>query len=133
MFAPPEVVSIVNRIRQPFNVNSVVQAAAIAALSDREHLARAKELAWNGLDYFKRELTALQIRHWPTQGNFILLDTESDAKVVDMSLLQRGIILRPLLNYGLFHHLRMSVGLPSENEAAIGALKDVLSGLGGKG
>ncbi|MEQ1877178.1 MAG: histidinol-phosphate transaminase [Bdellovibrionia bacterium] len=126
MFAQPEVISVINRIRQPFNVNLMVQEAAIAALSDREHTERAKLLAWAGLEYFQAELPKLEIPFWPTQGNFLLIDAQCDARKADQALLQKGIILRPLLNYGLVHHLRLSVGLPHENEAAIEALRDVL-------
>lgn len=126
LFAPVEVVSIINRIRQPFNVNIMVQSAAIAAMNDFDHIEKAQQLAWDGIEYFQKELTKLEIPHWPTQANFLLIDTQCDARKADLRLLQKGIILRPLVNYGLVHHLRMSVGLPHENEAAINALREVL-------
>ncbi|HEX4926324.1 MAG TPA: histidinol-phosphate transaminase [Bdellovibrionales bacterium] len=126
LIGQPEIVSIVNRVRQPFNVNSVVQAAAITALGEAEHIVESQKLVWTGLDYLYGELTRLGLEYWPSQGNFVLLDTRRDAKAVDQALLRRGIILRPLLNYGLVRHLRMSVGRPEENRAAIEALAQVL-------
>lgn len=127
LIGQPDVVSIVNRVRQPFNVNSVVQAAAVTALTETEHVVESQKLVWNGLNYLYGELSRLGLEYWPSQGNFVLFDTRRDAKAVDQALLRRGIILRPLLNYGLVRHLRMSVGQPHENQVAIAALAQVLS------
>jgi histidinol-phosphate aminotransferase len=127
LISQPEIASVINRMRQPFNANSVVQNAAIAAVQDNEHIQKSRELAWEGLDYFYKELDRLGLPYVSSQGNFVLVDTLRDSKLVDQSLLKRGIILRPLLNYGLVRHLRMSVGLKHENQAAISALEEVLS------
>ncbi len=78
-------------------------------------------------DYFMRELTRLQLPWIPSEGNFITFDTQRDALKVYEALLRKGIILRPILNYGFKFHLRMSVGRMEENQAAIQALEEVLA------
>jgi histidinol-phosphate aminotransferase len=112
-------------VRKPFNVNELAQVAAVAALQDSDFIRRTVEITWQGLDYFYKELQKLGCPFVESQGNFVLFDTERDVTQVFESLLRRGVILRPVLNYGFKTHLRMSVGLPEENEAAIKALHDV--------
>lgn len=126
MAAPQEIVDLFNRVRKPFNVNDLAQVAAAAAIDDLDFIARSQTVTWSGLDYFMRELTRMQLPWIPSEGNFITFDTQKDAMKVYDRLLRRGIILRPILNYGFKSHLRMSVGLPEENQAAIAALEDVL-------
>jgi histidinol-phosphate aminotransferase len=126
LIAPPEVNDILNRVRKPFNINSLAQAAVVAAVGDREHLDKVKRLTWEGLDYYYAELTKMGVRFWPSQGNFVLLDCGRDAGEVYQALLREGVILRPLKPYKMPNYLRMSVGLPEENEAAIRALRKVL-------
>ncbi len=126
LLARPEVVDFINRIRNPFNVNSLAQVATIAAIQDREHLKRSQEVIWNGLDYFYRELERLKLPYVKSQGNFLLFDTLRDAQKVSDALLRRGVIVRPIRGYGFEHHLRLSVGLESENKMAISALTEVL-------
>lgn len=126
LIAPPEVVDMVNRIRKPFNINSLAQVAACAAIEDRDYIERLKRLTWEGLDYFYAELKKMGLAFCPSEGNFVLFDTGRDASAVFESLLREGVILRPVKGYGFPRHLRMSVGLPSENEAAIRALRKVL-------
>lgn len=124
--ADQEVIDLVNRVRNPFNINSLAQVAAVAALQDKDYLKRSQELTWQGLDYFYQELTSMGLPYIPSQGNFVLFDTRRNVVEVNESLLKKGIILRPVLNYGLKTHLRMSVGLMTENRKAIQALKEVL-------
>ncbi len=126
MFAEPEIVSVVERIRTPFNVNAFAQVAGIAAFSDPEFVIEARKLNSEGLKYFEKELTRLGVRYWPSQGNFIFFDSERDSDLVYQELLKRGVILRPLKPYGFQTQLRMSVGLQEENLAAITALEEVL-------
>lgn len=126
MIAPPEVVEVYNRVRKPFNVNDLAQVAANAALQDKEFIERSQQTCWKGLDYFYKKLEELGLPYIPSQGNFVMFDTLRDALKVNEALLRRGIILRPLLNYGFKTHLRLSVGLEHENEAAIQALSEVL-------
>lgn len=124
--APSSVIDFVNRVRKPFNVNELAQVAAIAALCDKEFVRRTVEITWQGLDYFYKELQKLKVPYVESQGNFLLLDTQRDSGQVFEAMLRKGVILRPVGNYGFKTHLRMSVGLPKENEAAIKALIEVL-------
>lgn len=127
LIAPPVVCDVVNRVRKPFNINSLAQVAAIAAVEDLSHVGLLRKLTWEGLDYYYKELTKLGLSYCPSQGNFVFFDTGRDAAVVFEQLLREGIILRPVKGYGFPNHLRMSVGLQEENEAAIRALSKVLS------
>ena len=89
-------------------------------------MKKTQEITWIGLDYFYDQLQQLKLPFLQSQGNFVLFDTKRDAKIVYEALLRMGIILRPVANYGFPNHLRMSVGLESENKAAIEALEIVL-------
>jgi len=126
LIAPPDVGDMVNRVRKPFNINSLAQVAAVAALQDREHLRQVQQITWDGLDYYYAELKKLGLKFYPSQANFVLFDCGRDAKPVFEALLREGVILRPVHPYGLKQELRMSVGLPEENAAAIRALRKVL-------
>lgn len=126
MVAPQQAIEIVNRVRTPFNVNELAQAAAIAALDDQEFIRKTCEVTWQGLDYFYQELKNLNLPYVESQGNFVLFDSLRDAQIMDVELLKKGVIMRPVKNYGYNTHLRLSVGLPEENEIAIQVLKEVL-------
>lgn len=126
MIAPEPVVEVFNRVRKPFNVNDLAQVAANAALQDKEFIERSQQICWKGLDYFYKKLEELGLPYIQSQGNFVMFDTLRDATKVHEALLRRGIIMRPVLNYGFKTHMRLSVGLEYENEAAIGALAEVL-------
>lgn len=126
LIAPPEVCDFFNRVRKPFNINSLAQVATVAALGDREHLERVRKLTWDGLDYYYGELDKLGLKYWKSEANFVLFDTGRDAGEVFQALLREGVILRPVKPYGMPTYLRMSVGLPEENRAAIAAIKKVL-------
>lgn len=129
LFAPTFVIDYFNRVRNPFNVNDLAQVAAVAALRDQEFVKKSVQMVWQGLDYFYKELEGLGLSYVPSQGNFVLFDTHRDAVAVNEALLRKGVILRPVLNYGLKTHLRMTVGLDSENKKAISALKEVISAI----
>jgi histidinol-phosphate aminotransferase len=124
--APAETIELMNRVRTPFNVNELAQVAAIAAVDDLEFIKASQELTWKGLDYFYQELKRLKLPYIESQGNFVMFDTQRDVRKVDYALLKRGVILRPILNYGFSTHIRMSVGLENENKIAIQALEEVL-------
>lgn len=126
MIAPEETIEVYNRVRKPFNVNEMAQVALVAALQDDDFMRKTQEITWKGLDYFSKKLQQLGLSFLKSEGNFVLFDTERDSSLVFEALLRKGIILRPVKNYGLPTHLRMSVGLPEENEAAIEALEEVL-------
>lgn len=126
LIAPPDVCQMLNRVRKPFNINSLAQVAVIAALDDPGHLKTVQKLTWDGLDYYYAELQKMGLSYLPSEGNFVLFDTGRAADQVFDELLRQGIIMRPVKGYGFPNHLRLSVGLPEENEAAIKALKKVL-------
>ena len=122
----PEVLDFINRVRNPFNVNSIAQAGALAALSDKDHLDKVRQVTWDGLDYFYSELNRMGLKYWPSEGNFVLFDTARDAKAMFEALLRHGVIMRPVINYGFPTQLRLSVGLEAENRASMAALEKVL-------
>jgi len=121
-----EIISPMHRIRQPFNINSLAQSCGIAALDDGDHVERTRELNRFGLGFLSSQLTSLGVEFVPSYTNFVLIDLKSDPMPVYNSLLKEGIIVRPVLGYGLKTHLRVSVGLPHENEMFISALKKSL-------
>lgn len=126
MVAPTQVIDLYNRVRKPFNINSLGQIAATAALDDWEFLKKTQETTWQGMKQVREGLQELGLRQWKSAGNFILFDTKYDSQKVDLALLKRGIILRPVKNYDLQTHLRFSIGLPDQNTAALKALREVL-------
>lgn len=130
LIAPKDVIEIYNRVRKPFNVNDLAQAAAAAAVQDTDFIRESQRVTWEGLDYLTEELNRLGLSTLPSQGNFILFETARNAMEIYEAMLKKGIILRPVVNYGLPRHLRMSVGRREENEAAIRALEEVLRHFG---
>jgi histidinol-phosphate aminotransferase len=116
---------LLNRVRQPFNVNSVAQAAALAALADTEYVSESAALNREGLSTLMRGLDAMRVSYVPSHGNFILIHVGAAAAVYE-KLLRQGIIVRPVANYGLPEHLRVTVGLPDENARFLEALKAAL-------
>lgn len=127
----PEVSALLNRVRQPFNVNSLAQEAAIAALADVEHLQRGIDLNREGLQQLQAGLQGLGLRTIASQANFITVQTGPETPRINRELLQAGIIVRPLEGYGMADWLRVSVGLPHENARFLDVLRH-LSGLPGR-
>ena len=124
--AHEQIIDILNRIRTPFNVNALAQAAARGALEDKEYVEKARKLNQEGLNYFQEELKKLQLPVYPSQGNFIFFDSLRDSSVLFEALLKKGLIIRPLKPYSFQTHFRMSVGCMDDNIAAINILKSVL-------
>jgi histidinol-phosphate aminotransferase len=125
--APSEIVDYLNRVRNPFNVSALAQAAAVAALSDVEHVERSRASNREGMGVITAELDRLGVRFVPSQGNFLLVDVAPrDGREVFMALLARGVIVRPMGGYGLPSHLRVTVGVPEENRRFLGALAAVI-------
>lgn len=120
------IIDIINRIRKPFNVNIFAQAAAMQALKEVEFLKQIQSITWDGLDYLYKCFDEMGIDYIPSQANFILFDTHQDSSKINHELLKLGVILRPVANYGLPTQLRISVGLPQENEKAVQAIAQVL-------
>ncbi|MFN7905208.1 MAG: histidinol-phosphate transaminase [Pseudobdellovibrionaceae bacterium] len=127
MVAPSQVIDLYHRVRKPFNMNHLGQLAAKISLEDLDFLKRTQQITWDGLIQVAEGLTKLGLRHWKSAGNFILFDTGFDSSVVDLALLKKGIILRPVKNYGLETHMRFSIGKPEDNAAALKALGQVLT------
>lgn len=126
LVAPPHVIDLYNRVRNTFNVNEIAQVAAVAALQDADFLRKSQQVNWDGLDYFYEELRKMNLPFVESQANFVMFDTRRDVVKVNEALLKRGVILRPILNYGFKTQMRMSVGLPEENRFAIEKLREVL-------
>lgn len=128
--AQPAITDLLNRIRQPFNVNSMAQAAAVAALGDKAFLAKSAKVNADGYKQLTQAFEELGLEYVPSCGNFVLVkvgDDDSAGARVNLSLLKQGIIVRPVGNYGLPQWIRVSIGLPDENAAFITALKNVLA------
>ena len=123
----PLVADLLNRLRQPFNSNSLALAAAGAALEDTQYIARSLRLNEAGLRQLGAALAGLGLEFIPSLGNFICLDCGRPAAPVYEALLRAGVIVRPVANYGLPRHLRVSVGLKSENRRFIEALGEILA------
>ncbi|SPA48638.1 histidinol-phosphate transaminase [Cupriavidus taiwanensis] len=128
--AQPELTDLLNRIRQPFNVNSVAQAAAIAALADTAFLRRSAELNRDGKRQLTEAFDRLGLEYVPSSGNFVLVrvgDDDGAGARVNLALLRQGVIVRPVGNYNLPRWLRVTIGLPEENAAFIAALERALA------
>ena len=123
----PDVAELLNRVRQPFNVNSVALAAARAALYDEEHLDRAVEVNRHGMKQFTTAFERMGLDYIPSVGNFVSVDVGQPAHVINGVLLRNGIIVRPVENYGMPNHLRVTVGLERENRRFLTALQKALS------
>ncbi len=122
----PELISYMERARHPFNVSSLAQAAAVAALGDPEHLERVRSLTHEGLALFEKGFRELGLDYLPSDANFVLVDVGADAAAVYERLLRLGVITRPLGAFGLAQHLRVTAGLPEENQRLLDALREVL-------
>ena len=123
----PEVADLLNRVRQPFNVNAVAQAAAVAALEDQAHIQASVSLNRAGMRLWRKALDERGIEYIPSVGNFISVDVGRPAKSVYEALLKEGVITRPVGGYGLPGHLRITIGTEMENTRAIAALDKVLA------
>jgi histidinol-phosphate aminotransferase len=124
--ARPELIEILQKTRQPFNVNGVAQIGALAAIGDDEHLRKSKRVVDSGRAYLEKELRAMKLEINPSAGNFVFVNV-GDGPAVFKKLLAMKIIVRPLLGYNLPEWLRITVGTTEQNEKCIAALKKVLS------
>jgi histidinol-phosphate aminotransferase len=123
----PQLADMLNRVRQPFNVNSLALAAAEAALADEHHLADSVRVNREGMQQLVDGLRALCLEFIPSVGNFLAVDVGRDAGQVYEQLLRQGVIVRPVENYGMPGYLRISVGREQENRRALQALQRVLA------
>lgn len=122
----PEIADLLNRVRQPFNVNLPALEAAKAALGDAEHLARSVRLNTEGLRQLEAGLAERGLEFIPSVGNFLTFDLKRPAGPVYDALLRQGVIVRPIANYGMPNHLRVTVGTPEQNAVFLAALDAVL-------
>ena len=116
-----------NRVRQPFNVNSLAQAAALATLEDDAYLAESRRINREGMVQLEAGFTSLGLSWIFSRGNFIAVDLGREAAPVFQGLLRQGVIVRPVANYGMPNHLRVSIGLPAENQRLLDVLGQVLA------
>ena len=124
-FADAQVADMMNRVRQPFNVNSVAQAAAVAALQDEDFVRQTHALNQRGMEQITQGLSKLGLEFIPSYGNFISFKIGNGMKNY-RRLLELGVIVRPIASYDMPDYLRVSIGLESENEKFLSALKQVL-------
>ena len=122
--APEKLVFYMNKVRQPFNVNSLAQIAAMAALEDEDHLKRSQKNNSEGLKFLYGEMKAMGLEYVPTQANFFLIKVGKGKDVYD-ALLRQGVIVRPMASYGLGEYIRVTVGTPEENQRFVEAIKKV--------
>jgi histidinol-phosphate aminotransferase len=125
--AHPELIAALEKVRQPFNINALVQAGALAALDDDEHIARTRANNRRGLELFENEFRKSGWEYVPSAANFILVRV-GDGQRVFNELQKQGIIVRPMAGYQLPEYIRISVGTPEQNTRCLAALKEVLSG-----
>jgi histidinol-phosphate aminotransferase len=124
-FAHAQVADMLNRVRQPFNVNSVAQAAAVAALQDEDFVRRTNELNRRGMEQITQGLRRLGLEYIPSYGNFVSFRI-GDGTRMYRRLLELGVIVRPIAGYDMPDHLRVSIGTENENERFLSVLQQAL-------
>lgn len=122
----PEWIAALEKIRQPFNINSLAQAGALAALEDQDHLRKTRAGNETGLAFFEEAFRQLGLPFVPSSGNFILVQVGDGGRVFQ-EMQKRGVIIRPMGGYQLPSWVRISVGTPEENARCLNALKEVLA------
>src|SRR5262245_2516937 len=122
-----DAIALMNRIRQPFNVNSLAQAGALAALDDEAHILECVRMIEAGRHFLYDGFKHLGLRYVPSRANFVLVDVGRNAGTIYQGLLREGVIVRPMTSFGMETTLRVSVGTPEENRRLIKALATVLA------
>jgi histidinol-phosphate aminotransferase len=123
----PWLLEVLNRVRPPFNVNSLAQVGALAALNDTEHVNRSVKLTRDGMDYLAIEFSALGLQFIPSQANFMAFRLGKAAKECYEALLREGVIVRHLASFGMDEWIRVTIGTDEENRKFIKALRKVES------
>ncbi|PJG84231.1 histidinol-phosphate transaminase [Conservatibacter flavescens] len=121
-----EIAGLFNRVRQPFNCNSLALAAGIAVMNDDSFIQKVAENNRQGVELLERFFADKGLAYIPSKGNFVMLDLGQPALPIYEALLRKGVIVRPVAGYGLPNHLRISIGLPEENQRFLTALSEVL-------
>jgi histidinol-phosphate aminotransferase len=125
-FAHPDITNVLNRVRQPFNVNSLALRAAVAALGDQEFVSRSRVQNALGMKHITEGIREMGLAFIPSRGNFVSIDLRREGMPVYEALLRKGIIVRPVANYGMPNFLRVTIGAPAENERFLASLRAVL-------
>ena len=125
--AQPELINNLQRTRPPFNVNNFAMAGAVAALEDRDFIKHSLQLAHSGRDQIQAALTELGLDFYPSQANFICMETQRNAKAMYDAISAQGITIRPLTSFGLPTSIRVSIGTVQQNQLFIAALKNALA------
>jgi len=120
------VADCLNRVRQPFNNNSMALSAAVIALDDQQHIRQSAALNWQGMLFLIAGFKRLKLNYIPSAGNFICVDVGKNSAQIDEKLLYEGVIVRPVANYQMSQHLRVSIGTMDENQRFLNALEKVL-------
>ncbi|NMT65067.1 histidinol-phosphate transaminase [Marinobacter orientalis] len=121
-----EIANVLNRVRQPFNVNNLALTAAAAVLDDEAYLQRSRDVNAEGMKQLETAFDEMGLSYIPSAGNFIAVDVGEQALDINQSLLEQGVIVRPIAGYGMPRHLRVSIGLPEENDRFIESLARAL-------
>lgn len=121
----PDFISMLEKIRQPFNVNLLSQTAALAALDDDEHVRKTRANNFAGLDFFTRAFRELKLEFVPSHANFILVHVGDGSKIFE-AMQRQGVIVRPMGGYQLPEWVRISIGTPAENQRCLSVLKEIL-------
>ena len=124
--ADARIIDLLNRIRQPFNINSLALVAAEAALDDTDHLCRSRQVNSQGMEALGAGFDRLGLGYIPSAANFITIDLRQSAMPIYTAMLWRGVIVRPLGNYKMPNHLRITVGLSADNKRCLTALAEAL-------
>lgn len=127
IMAPEGVVAELNRVKEPFSVNSLAQTAALAALDDTAHVERSREVNAKGKAQLATLFTSLNLRYWPSQSNFIFVDVGRPCRPVYEALLRQGVIVRTGDIFGRPHALRVTIGSEEENDRFAAALREALA------
>ena len=120
----PDLIVALEKIRQPFNINSIAQAGALAALGDEEHIRKTRQNNFTGLEFFQRVFRDLKLEYVPSAANFILVRVGEGQRVFE-AMQRQGVIVRPMGGYQLPEWIRISIGTPAENERCVAALRAV--------
>ncbi len=124
--APEFVIEVLDKIRNPFNVNHLAQVAAGAVLQDKAYLEKVKTHICSERTRVESILTEKEVSYLPSQANFVLIDLKKEYTEVHEALLKSGIIMRPVANYGYAQHLRMTIGTKNQNTEALNSLLNIL-------
>ena len=124
--ADADAIALMNRIRQPFNVNSLAQVAALAAIDDEAHILECVRMIEAGRHFLYDEFKRIGLQYVPSRANFILVDVGRNAADIYQKLLHQGVIVRPMTPFGLETAFRITVGTPEENRKLVKALRMVL-------